>query len=416
MKIAPYGLALAAAVLPWWPASGAETPTAAGISIAGAALGAGVQPRVTVERQQGQVDAARIAFTGPRGAAYAATLEPGDDVTIEARVPGAGAGRIFSGEIVGIEPWRCGPQPFVVVRSFDRLHRLAREPKTRVFEDATLAGIVAAIAAEHGLQADASSVPDVRLDRVFQHNQTDLEFLNERARAVGHVVATAGSTLLLRPAPGDRASVSLTPGPSGDARLRIFLPKLSSTQSLQEVRVAGVDARTGERIIARSAAPTIGLGDGVAELGERFGTAIDVEVEPAPASQQEADALASSLLQELTADRVSAEAMIGGHPALDVGTRSAVEGVGSEFDGTYRIIGVSHRFKHPAYGAYAAVLRLLREDRGMYFIPEIDDEVLVGFEHGDLNRPVVLGSLWNSRDGTRAEACEEGDRLGQERG
>jgi uncharacterized protein involved in type VI secretion and phage assembly len=31
----------------------------------------------------------------------------------------------------------------------------------------------------------------------------------------------------------------------------------------------------------------------------------------------------------------------------------------------------------------------------MYFLPEVDDEVLVGFEGGNLSKPVVLGSLWN---------------------
>jgi uncharacterized protein involved in type VI secretion and phage assembly len=38
------------------------------------------------------------------------------------------------------------------------------------------------------------------------------------------------------------------------------------------------------------------------------------------------------------------------------------------------------------------------KNRGWFFIPEKDDEVLVMFEHGDLNRPLVVGSLWNGKD------------------
>jgi uncharacterized protein involved in type VI secretion and phage assembly len=36
--------------------------------------------------------------------------------------------------------------------------------------------------------------------------------------------------------------------------------------------------------------------------------------------------------------------------------------------------------------------------RGFYSIPEVDDEVLVAFEHGDINRPYVVGALWNGTD------------------
>ncbi|MDB4957655.1 MAG: Rhs element Vgr protein [Myxococcales bacterium] len=38
------------------------------------------------------------------------------------------------------------------------------------------------------------------------------------------------------------------------------------------------------------------------------------------------------------------------------------------------------------------------KNRGWFFIPEIDDEVLVLFEHGDMDHPLVVGALWNGKD------------------
>jgi uncharacterized protein involved in type VI secretion and phage assembly len=36
--------------------------------------------------------------------------------------------------------------------------------------------------------------------------------------------------------------------------------------------------------------------------------------------------------------------------------------------------------------------------RGFMYLPEINDEVLVAFEHGDVHRPYVVGVLWSSTD------------------
>jgi uncharacterized protein involved in type VI secretion and phage assembly len=37
-------------------------------------------------------------------------------------------------------------------------------------------------------------------------------------------------------------------------------------------------------------------------------------------------------------------------------------------------------------------------NRGSWFIPDVDDEVLIVFEGGDPRRPYVIGSLWNGKD------------------
>jgi uncharacterized protein involved in type VI secretion and phage assembly len=42
-------------------------------------------------------------------------------------------------------------------------------------------------------------------------------------------------------------------------------------------------------------------------------------------------------------------------------------------------------------------------DRGAVFRPEVGDEVLVLFEHGDLRFPYVLGGLWNGKDAMPSE-------------
>jgi len=38
------------------------------------------------------------------------------------------------------------------------------------------------------------------------------------------------------------------------------------------------------------------------------------------------------------------------------------------------------------------------KNRGTWWIPEINDEVLCIFEHGDINFPYVIGGLWNGKD------------------
>ncbi len=56
----------------------------------------------------------------------------------------------------------------------------------------------------------------------------------------------------------------------------------------------------------------------------------------------------------------------------------------------------------PSGGRYEAWARLATlmagSGRGSWFVPDVNDEVLVGFEAGDPRRPYVVGVLWNGSD------------------
>jgi uncharacterized protein involved in type VI secretion and phage assembly len=52
-----------------------------------------------------------------------------------------------------------------------------------------------------------------------------------------------------------------------------------------------------------------------------------------------------------------------------------------------------------SYEAWARLATMMAgNNRGTFFIPDVDDEVLVAFEGGNARRPYVVGALWNGQD------------------
>jgi uncharacterized protein involved in type VI secretion and phage assembly len=45
-------------------------------------------------------------------------------------------------------------------------------------------------------------------------------------------------------------------------------------------------------------------------------------------------------------------------------------------------------------------------NRGLFLLPEVEDEVLVAFEHGDPRFPYVVGALWNGKDSPPADNAD----------
>lgn len=72
------------------------------------------------------------------------------------------------------------------------------------------------------------------------------------------------------------------------------------------------------------------------------------------------------------------------------------EVVGVDDDG-YELKYLSTTQSEPSSPARVATF-MAGGGRGAYFMPEIGDEVVVGFELGNLDQPVILGSLWSDKD------------------
>lgn len=63
------------------------------------------------------------------------------------------------------------------------------------------------------------------------------------------------------------------------------------------------------------------------------------------------------------------------------------------------------------YDAWARLATMMAgDDRGTWFIPEIDDEVLVSFGAGSPDHPYVVGALWNGKDGP-PESIDAGNNV-----
>src|SRR5262245_54980447 len=140
----------------------------------------------------------------------------------------SGGGNLISlitGEITALEPeFVTSRIPLLTVRGYDRRHRLQRGRKTRSFVQKKDSDIATQIGGEAGLTVNATD-SGTSLDYVLQANQTDWEFLCERARLIRYEVVVDDKTMFFRPVGNDQSEV-LTLDMTSD--LLEFYPRLSS--------------------------------------------------------------------------------------------------------------------------------------------------------------------------------------------
>ncbi|MFT4295581.1 MAG: VgrG-related protein [Micropruina sp.] len=248
----------------------------------------------------------------------------------------------------------------------------------------------------------------------------------------------------------------LTPGKD----LLRFRAILTSSGQVDTVEVRGWDVATKQALKASKPAATqrIELPVTPAQLAQAFGGPAHVASDVPYRTQAEVDEAVRVLADELASSFAEFEGTARGRPELRAGAAISIDGLGTPFDGKYTITTSRHRFD-PQTGyttAFAVTGRRDRtllgltaagsrrapagtsigqvsdvndpqhagrvrltfpwlsddyvsdwartvqagagKDRGTEILPEVGDEVLVVFEQGDVNRPVVVGGLFNGID------------------
>lgn len=99
-------------------------------------------------------------------------------------------------------------------------------------------------------------------------------------------------------------------------------------------------------------------------------------------------------LTHVAPDEINVEG--GGHAK---GVAVAVVRENKDDTGMARV-KVSYPWHDSAQQSYWArvVAPMAGKQRGIYFVPEVGDEVLVAFDRGDVRFPYVIGALWNGVD------------------
>ena len=387
-----------------------------------------------------------------------AALMPGKTLKIKSKTEGS-EDTIFDGEIVELEPSFEGAGQKVTIRAFDRLHRLTRGRYVRTFVQMTDSDVMEKIIREVGLKAEVTSSSEV-FEHLFQPNQSNLEFLQTRAAALGRYLYAEGETIHCAAPSSDPAlELRLFEG------LTDFFPRLSTSAQVSEVQVRGWNVKDKKVVLGKATkgttAPTTAITKSGGDLAaDAHGIAAKYLVnEPVVRTQGAADKLAQAVADRFEGQKIEAHGQASGNPKLLAGSKIKISGVGTRFSGEYFVTGATHsfspnegystaftvsshspqnlvsmlspdrEFRAPSTVAVALVtdnqdpLNLGRvklqypflssddgsdwarvlsigggKKRGVMYTPEVGDEVLVGFEHSDLDQPYVLGGLWNGSD------------------
>jgi phage protein D len=367
---------------------------------------------------------------------------------------------ICVGKITSIEVDLDEQMPTLVVRGYDLSFALHRDVKSRSFVKQTDGDIATKIAGEGGgLTAKVDATSEVH-DYVLQHAQTNYDFLLDRARRIGYELRVVGKELHFRKPAPEGSPVELEWGVKLKRfHPRLSVAEQVDGVEVRSWNVKNKDVLVGSATNGKSA-PKVGESRAAGSVANGvWGSAKHLVADAPAATLEEATVMAQAMLDDLTSSFIQATGECIGDPKLRVGASITVKGVGTRFGGTYYLTAVRHtiskqsghqvaftagtqrpdtvssllmprppqalaphvvvgvvtnnrdeenlarvKVKFPtlfeqdeSFWARLAV-PMAGKERGYLTMPEVNDEVLIAFEHGDPNRPFVLGSLWNGQD------------------
>lgn len=267
--------------------------------------------------------------------------------------------RLISGEIVALHA-EYDPEnaPALHVQGYDSLHRFRRGRRTRTFATTTDAEIAKQVAQHLGIGSDVEDT-DIVHDIVIQYNQSDIDFLQERARRIHFEVDVKDGILHFQPARhGTGEAATYTYGED----LKRLSVRASTLSQVKQVIVRGWDPGAKKPIVGLGSAGDVlaQMGDGPlgAEIASNaFGDFDQVIVDRVVFKQSEADQIAKGVFDKLSLRYIQAEGECIGSGALRAGETIRVEGIGTRFSGLYYLTKVHHILDSEGFRTQISCLR-----------------------------------------------------------
>jgi phage protein D len=323
----------------------------------------------TVERDINQPDMAAVVLSNQE-ALWSTKVKVSDKVEIKV---GDDAGTsIYQGEVVGLEAaYKGGERARLTVRCMNNMHKLLRQRKSITFTDKTDQAILSQVVKDAGLSLQWKHEKSITYKHVYQHNQTNMEFLRMRAGRLGCHIWCVGDQLFVQEPDLNAGPVAtLRLGAQGDSAIREFRPRMNSSSVLKKVTVKGWNPETKELVQGDYAAQSSKLGSqNASSHAAAQGSEESFTVDHPIWSVDEAKALAKARLVDQSLGYITGEVEIVGDPKFDLGkivkiVASQESASGEDpFNGSYYIMGITHKylFTKTKEGGYVTTLRLARD-------------------------------------------------------